>query len=429
MNNYKMLTLTMSLVQILIYSVCSYAATAPIANFSATPTSGISTLQCVFTDTSTNTPTSWSWNFGDTVNNTSTLQNPLHNYATPGTYTVSLTATNAYGSNTKTQTAYITVTAGTSTTFFTESFETTALSGWYDGATPVTSGGESGNCAVWAWKLGANTPTGTGAMRHLIGTSGTTSLYFKFYMKFATGWRGSQDTFHPHIIHVVSNKDYTTNSEAGLDPTYLSFGVEAWSTIGSPYTPIYPQMWIDDGTNVNTTTCTPSSSDQACVTATENRAVAGCNGSLGDTGNQTIQCYPTGGTPPYDNAETWRITGSSASLTTNQWYEVEVYLQMNAISGGVGVPNGVMREYINGTKVEDSETVLFHTNQYPTMNWEEFVLAPYMAPSNGNGGAPVAETMYFDELTVGNTDPYYTSPPIDTTPPSTPTGVTLKIIQ
>lgn len=41
-----------------------------------------------FTDQSSNSPTSWMWNFGD--GNTSTLQNPVHTYSAPGTYTVSL---------------------------------------------------------------------------------------------------------------------------------------------------------------------------------------------------------------------------------------------------------------------------------------------------------------------------------------------------
>ncbi len=61
-----------------------------------------------FTDTSTNSPTSWSWTFGDNAA-LSTAQNPSHTYTTAGTYTVALTATNAGGSNTKTKTSYITV--------------------------------------------------------------------------------------------------------------------------------------------------------------------------------------------------------------------------------------------------------------------------------------------------------------------------------
>jgi len=61
-----------------------------------------------FTDTSTNTPTSWLWNFGDST--TSTLQNPTKTYSTTGTRTVTLTATNAGGSNAVTKTGYVVVT-------------------------------------------------------------------------------------------------------------------------------------------------------------------------------------------------------------------------------------------------------------------------------------------------------------------------------
>jgi PKD repeat protein len=81
----------------------------PGTNFIAIPTSGVAPLTVVFVDTSTNTPTSWSWTFGD--GNTSTSKNPLKTYSSIGTYTVSLTATNAGGSNAVTRTNYITVTA------------------------------------------------------------------------------------------------------------------------------------------------------------------------------------------------------------------------------------------------------------------------------------------------------------------------------
>jgi serine protease len=81
----------------------------PVAAFSGTPTSGTVPLTVTFTDASTNTPTSWSWDFGD--GGTSTVQHPSHIYATAGTFTVTLTATNAYGSDSEIKTGYITVTA------------------------------------------------------------------------------------------------------------------------------------------------------------------------------------------------------------------------------------------------------------------------------------------------------------------------------
>lgn len=66
---------------------------APIANFNFLATG----LSVVFEDLSTNTPTAWLWDFGDT--GTSTVQNPTHVFTTAGAYKITLTATNAQGSN------------------------------------------------------------------------------------------------------------------------------------------------------------------------------------------------------------------------------------------------------------------------------------------------------------------------------------------
>jgi PKD repeat protein/translation elongation factor EF-1beta len=85
---------------------------APVANFAATTLSVCAGSSVAFTDQSLNTPTSWSWNFGDPgsgASNTSTLQNPSHTYNTAGTYSVTMTATNGTGSNQLIRTNYITV--------------------------------------------------------------------------------------------------------------------------------------------------------------------------------------------------------------------------------------------------------------------------------------------------------------------------------
>jgi PKD repeat protein len=58
-----------------------------------------------FTDKSTNDPTSWFWDFGD--GNTDTLQNPTHVYLDNDTFTVCLTATNQYGSDSVCKTVII----------------------------------------------------------------------------------------------------------------------------------------------------------------------------------------------------------------------------------------------------------------------------------------------------------------------------------
>ncbi len=52
------------------------------------------TMGCgiIFNDLSTGNPNTWYWSFGDAQ--TSTLQNPYHNYPAPGTYNVCLIITN-----------------------------------------------------------------------------------------------------------------------------------------------------------------------------------------------------------------------------------------------------------------------------------------------------------------------------------------------
>lgn len=76
--------------------VISVNTPPPVASFTSTATSGRNPLTVVFTDTSTNSPTSWSWNFGDgTVSNN---QNPTHKFTKKGTYSVTLTVSNGGGS-------------------------------------------------------------------------------------------------------------------------------------------------------------------------------------------------------------------------------------------------------------------------------------------------------------------------------------------
>lgn len=93
--------------------VVQQAGTAPAANFSFAPQGPVMGNAVQFTDSSTGTPTSWAWNFGDPASggsNTSTAQNPSHTFAAAGGYNVSLTATNASGSNTVQKS--VTVSAG-----------------------------------------------------------------------------------------------------------------------------------------------------------------------------------------------------------------------------------------------------------------------------------------------------------------------------
>jgi PKD repeat protein len=73
-------------------------AAAPVASFTASPTTGTAPLVVTLNDTSSGSITSRSWNLGDGT--TSTTKTVSKTYSNPGTYAVTLTVTGSGGSTT-----------------------------------------------------------------------------------------------------------------------------------------------------------------------------------------------------------------------------------------------------------------------------------------------------------------------------------------
>ncbi|MFA5296226.1 MAG: DUF3344 domain-containing protein [Methanoregulaceae archaeon] len=92
--------------------VVEYVDTRPVAAFTADRTSGIAPLPVRFTDASTGSVTSWAWDFDNDGVVDSTDQNPFHEFATAGTYSVKLEVTGPDGSDEELKVEFITVTAG-----------------------------------------------------------------------------------------------------------------------------------------------------------------------------------------------------------------------------------------------------------------------------------------------------------------------------
>lgn len=92
---------------------------APVANFVANLTNVAPSTTVSFTDQSTGVPTSWAWSISPTTGwafaggTTASSQNPQIIFNTVGQYTVTLTASNAQGSDSEVKTNYIIVTAAT----------------------------------------------------------------------------------------------------------------------------------------------------------------------------------------------------------------------------------------------------------------------------------------------------------------------------
>lgn len=100
----------------------SYSALPPVANFNAVLPNTCPNTLILFKDSSLYQPTSWSWVFQGGNPATSSSSNPSVQWSTPGTYSVSLTVSNASGTDTKTKLTYINV-AGPSPLPFSEGFQ------------------------------------------------------------------------------------------------------------------------------------------------------------------------------------------------------------------------------------------------------------------------------------------------------------------
>lgn len=161
-----------------IFTVTAAPAAPVTADFTGTPTSGNIPLTVQFVDTSTGSPTTWSWNFGDS--GTSTLQNPSHQYLTANTYTVSLTVGNGTGKyNTKTRTGYITANTPVAPLSFYDNFDT-GFTGWTTSGTVtrITSEPRNGIASIRLQR--------TSDMQQPISTAGNTDITVSYYFGVST---------------------------------------------------------------------------------------------------------------------------------------------------------------------------------------------------------------------------------------------------
>lgn len=121
---------------------------APSAAFSASEVTVDAGQTVTFTDKSSNDPTSWAWEFPGGLPLVSTDENPEVFYATPGTYSVSLTVANEGGSDAVTKTDYITVVAAAPNAAFSVSSERVD-----PGETVTLTDESTGDPETWEWVI------------------------------------------------------------------------------------------------------------------------------------------------------------------------------------------------------------------------------------------------------------------------------------
>jgi len=158
-----------------------------------------------------------------------------------------------------------------------------------------------------------------------------------------------------------------------------------------------PRLAIQDSRAINTSYGSPPIN---LIGVTENRSTSGCNGVV--ESNVFTNCFSF---PPWYNDK--EISATQVSFQPSpgpgykgDWNHVEAYFQLNSISAGIGVPDGVMQYWFNGTLVIDRHDILFRTGARPTIKFHQFLIGLYIGD-----GSPVDQYMWVDDLMVATAKP------------------------
>lgn len=204
-------------------------------------------------------------------------------------------------------------------------------------------------------------------------------MYISFWVKFSPGWVGSGKPYHPHFMHLMTNRN---RPSAGPASSYLTTYLE--DIAGRP------QMGIQDSQNITANT------------EGEDRAVAGCNGDWDGYG--AGDCYRAG--DGRRNGKMWRakqryFQDTPGPYYKGDWHRVEAFFKLNTISAeGRANKDGVVQYWFDGAAVIDVHDAVLRTGKHPQMKFNQFLLTPYIGP-----GSPVDQTVWVDDLLLATARP------------------------
>jgi PKD repeat protein len=322
----------------------------PQADFSANDSTICAASSITFTDLSTNSPTSWAWSISPSgytyvAGSSSSSQNPQVQFNTAGNYTISLVATNSFGSNTETKAAFIQVDASIN-----PSVQITAnANSWCAGQNAIftatsTAGGTSPS---YQWKLnGLNVGTNSNSFSSVGLTQGDIiSLALTSNDPCALNPVTTSNS-----ISIVINAPVVPTITISTAATTLCAGSNAnfsASVNGGGSNPSY--QWKLNGTNIGTNSSVYSSAslannDQVSVEVIGNGACASASAGVSNTISMNIRSLPIISTmsPPF------------APLCITDSLILSATVNNHGIPGtltswsGTGVQNGVFYASIAG---------------------------------------------------------------------------------
>lgn len=263
------------------------------ANFTASSTTICAGETVSFTNQSSGGPTSWEWTFAGGTPGTSTLQTPNVIYNTPGTYDVTLVATNANGSDTLWQAGYITVNPNLSVTAI--SIIDITCNSLCDGeASVIIVGGTPGYAFLWSNGQTSSIATGLCGGNHDITITDTNGCMAVDNFTITEPPAMVLDTSSTDAACGVSDGSATVNVTGGTSPYIYS-----WSSGGTAATEdslpagIYTVMVIDFNGCTASTDVAVDNPGPPNVSTT--KMDVSCNGLCDGAATATV----SGATPPY----------------------------------------------------------------------------------------------------------------------------------
>jgi PKD repeat protein len=350
----------------------------PVADFTSNTTNVTVGGTVNFTDLSTNNPDNWSWTFNGGTPSSSTDQNPNITYNAVGTYTVSLTATNAAGNDIETKTNYITVTAPQPPVADFSANATTIEAGQSVAFSDLTTNGPTS----WSWTFNGGTPSSSTAQNPTItyNTVGTYTVALTATNAVGNDTETKVDyitVIEPTVTYCSSEgNDYsyewisnvtvgTMNNTSGAtgytDFTSITCNLTAGNSVNISLTPDfssstyteYWKIWIDYNKDGD-------------FTDTGEEVYASGGSSTTVTGSFTVAAGASGVTRM---RVTMKYAGTPTSCETFTYGEVEDYT-VNITAGTINPPVAAFSG--SPTTIDEGQTVNFtdsSTNNPTSWSW------------------------------------------------------------
>ena len=353
----------------------------PVASFTASVTQICVGQTVTFTDTSTNIPSAWTWTFEGGTPATSTDQNPVITYNTPGVYDVTLMAANYNGTNTVVATDQIIVYAYPVIT-------STIPASRCDSGTVTLQASTNVGTLNWYNAATGGTLVGTGTSFTTPSLTSTTTYYVESLNGVCSSSRSA-------VVATVNTTPTITSTTPATRCGSGSVTISATASAGTIWWYDAPTAGtlLASGTsfspNVNATTtyyvettlngCTSARTAVVVTVNTTPTITSTTPASRCDAGTVTLQATASSGTLNWYDAPTGgNLVGTGTSFTTpsissTTTYYVEAVLatcttSRTPVTATINVTPSITST-TPGSRCDSGSVTLFASANAGTLNW------------------------------------------------------------